>query len=56
MDNTELNNFRHNICLQKKSEISVEKISVCYVTENLAEYDTHCLPCFYTNDVINLLP
>ena len=36
MFNTELNDFRKYICL-RKSKLSVERISVCYVFENLAE-------------------
>ena len=50
-----INNLRKNICL-RKSEVLVERISACYVIENLAEHDIHCLPCFFTNDVINILP
>ena len=42
------------ICL-KKCEVSVERISVCNVIENLAEHGIHCLQCCYTNDVINML-
>ena len=37
-DNTELNDLRKIICLKKKSENSVERISVCNVTENLVEH------------------
>ena len=51
--NTELNDLRKIICL-KKSEVSVERISVCNVTENLAEHGMHFLPCSYTNDDINV--
>ena len=51
--NTELNDFRKIICL-RKSECSVEKNSVCIVIENLAGHGIHCLPCSYTNDVINM--
>ena len=29
----------------RKSEVSVEKISVCNAIENLAEHGIHCLPC-----------
>ena len=53
--NTKLNDLREIICL-RKSEISVERISVCNDIENLAEHGLQCLPCSYTNDVINLLP
>ena len=49
-----LNGLRKIICL-RKSENSVERISVCSVLENLAERGVHCLPCFCTNDVIDLL-
>ena len=45
-----LNDFRKIICL-RKSEVSVEIISVSNVIENLAEHGIHCLPCHYTNDV-----
>ena len=51
--NMELTDLRIIICL-RKSEVSVERISVCNVTENLAEHGRHCLPCSYTNDVINM--
>ena len=40
--NTELNDLRIIICL-RKSEITVERISICNVIEKLMEYD--CLPC-----------
>ena len=43
------------ICLGK-SEVSVERISFCDIIKNFAEHDIHCLPCFDTNDVIDLLP
>ena len=36
-ENTKLNDLRKNICL-RKSEVSVERLSVCNVIENLAEY------------------
>ena len=52
---TELNDLRKNICL-RKSEGSVERISVYYVIEKLTEHGIHCLPCLYINDVISLLP
>ena len=42
-DETELNDLRKMICL-KKSEVSVERISVCNVTEILAEHGIQCLP------------
>ena len=49
-DNTELNDFRKVICL-RKSELSVERISVCNVTENLAEHGIYFLPCSCTSDI-----
>ena len=55
MENTELNDLRIIICL-KKSDVTVERISVCNVTEKLMEHSIHCLPCSNTNDVIDLLP
>ena len=53
--NSELNDLRKIICL-RKSEISVERFSVCNIIENLEEHGIHSLPCSYTNDVINILP
>ena len=53
IDNTELNDLRKIICL-RKSEVSVEKISVCYIIANLAAHDIHCLQCSYTNGVIDI--
>ena len=52
---TERNDLRKIICL-RKSEVSVVRISVCYITENMVEHGIHCLPCSYINDVINMLP
>ena len=37
-----------------KSELSDERVSVCNVTENMAEHGIGCLPCSYTNGVINV--
>ena len=54
-DNTELNNLRIVICL-RKSEITVERISVCNVIEKLMENGIHCLPCSHTNEVVDLYP
>ena len=51
----ELNGLRIIICL-RKSEVTVEKISVCNDTEKVMEHGIHCLPFSYTNDVIDLLP
>ena len=53
-DNMELNDLRIIICL-RKSEVFVERISVCDVMEDLAEHGIDCLPCFCINDVINML-
>ena len=39
----------------RKYEVPVERISVCYVTENLADHGIHCLPWSYTNDIIGTL-
>ena len=53
--NTQLNDLRKKYMFElRKSEVSVERISVCYVTENSAEHVIHCLPYSYTNDVINI--
>ena len=52
--NTELNDLRIIICL-RKSECIVERISVYNVIEKLIEHGILCLPCSYTNDVIDLL-
>ena len=40
--NTELNDLRNIICL-RNYEVSVERISVCNVFENLPEHGIHCL-------------
>ena len=53
--NTKLNDFR-KIMKLRKSENDVIRISFCNVTENLAEYGMHCLPCSYINGVIKMLP
>ena len=42
------------MCL-RKSEVSAERISVCNISENMAERDIHCLQCSYTSDVIDML-
>ena len=54
--NTELKDLRIIICL-RKSEVTVEIISVCNVTGKLMEHGIHCLPhsLTCTNDVIDLL-
>ena len=49
-----INSFRIIICL-KESEVTVERISVCIIIENLIEHGIHCLPCSYANDVIDVL-
>ena len=51
--NTELNDLKHINCL-RKSEVSVERNSVCNVIVNLAEHGINCLPCSYTNGVIDM--
>ena len=38
----------------RKFETPVKIISDCNISEKLAEYDIHCLPCSDTNDVIYL--
>ena len=35
----------------RKSEVTVETISVCNVIEKLMEHGIHCLPCSYSNDI-----
>ena len=50
---TEVNEEKH-FCLSK-SEVSVERVSVCNFVENLVEHGIHCLQYSYTNDVIDLL-
>ena len=45
--------WRKIICL-RKSEVSVGRISVCNVIENLAVHGILCLPCSYTNDVLDV--
>ena len=51
----ELTDLKKIICL-RKSEESAERISVCNVSEKLMEHGNLCLPCFFTNDVKDLLP
>ena len=46
--------WRKIICL-RKSEVSGRRISVCNVIENIEEHGIYCLPCSYTNYIINLL-
>ena len=52
--NIELNDLRLIICL-RKYEVTVERISVCYVIEKLMEHGIHCRPCLQNNDVIDML-
>ena len=52
---SKLNDLRKIICL-RKSESSVVRISVYNVLENFAEHRIHCLPCFYIDDIIDMLP
>ena len=46
---------RQIICL-RKSEVYVKKneTTLSNVTEKMVELSIHCLPCSYTNDVINI--
>ena len=37
-------------------KVTLKRISVCDVIEKMMEHCIHSLPCFYTNDVIDLLP
>ena len=53
--NTESNDLRIITSL-RKYEITVERISVSNVIKKMMEPGIHCLPCSYTNDVINMLP
>ena len=53
--NRDLNEMRRIICL-RKSEVTIERIPVCYVIEKSMEHVKHYLPCFYTYDIIELLP
>ena len=53
--NTEINDLRISFVL-RKTEVTVERISFCNVNKELIEHGVHCLPCSYTNDVIDLLP
>ena len=55
MNNKELYDLRIVICL-KESKVYVEGISVCKVIEKLVGHGQHCLPCSYTNDIMDLLP
>ena len=52
--NAELNDLRIIVRL-KKSEVTVERVSVCVVIEKLMEHGRRCLPCSYANDVMDLL-
>ena len=56
INNTELKYSRITFFSLRKSEVTVERISMCDVIEKLMEHGIHCLPCSYTNDVIYLLP
>ena len=42
-----------NICLKKKFSF-YKTILVCNVVENLARHGIYCLPCFYTNEIIDV--
>ena len=51
--NTELNDLRKIICLRKSEDYILNK-TVSDISEKLVEHGIHCLPCFYTNDVIDI--
>ena len=51
LEKMELNDLRIIIYL-RKSEVSVERISVCNVIENLMAHGIYYLLCSYTKDVI----
>ena len=55
MPKTELKELRKFFCL-RKSEVSVENISVSNAIGNLVEHCIHCLSCYYSNDIIYLFP
>ena len=40
----------------RKSEVSIERLSVYNIIENLMDHGKHGLPCSYTNHVIDMLP
>ena len=52
--NTKLNDLRKKFWL-RKSEVTVERISVCNVFENLAEHGIYYLPCSVTKYVTDML-
>ena len=49
----ELNDWRIVVCL-RKSQVTVQRISVSNVNEKFMEHGVHCLPCSHTNDVIDV--
>ena len=52
-----LTNLRiHVIICLRKPEVTVERILVCNVIEQMMEHGIDCFSCSYTNDVINMLP
>ena len=53
--NAELNDLRRKITCWRKSYVSVERILVCNVIENLTEHGKRCLPCSNTKGVIDTL-
>ena len=53
--NMEYNELRIIICL-RKSEVTVERISVCNVTAKLMEHGICCQPFSYTYDTTDQLP
>ena len=48
--------WHEKIIRLRKSEVSVEIISVCNVIENFVEHCIQYLPCSYTNVVTDMLP
>ena len=52
MRNREFYYLRIIICL-RKTEFLLKEFQ-CDAIENLVEHGVHCLPCSYTNDVINM--
>ena len=53
--NMELNDLRKIICFRKFEVFVEKKKSVCKALEKLVAHGIHCLPCYYTNDIIYLL-
>ena len=45
--------FEKKYLFEKKISFC-KTISVCNVVENLARHGIYCLPCFYTNEIIDV--